>query len=342
MDYRLEFVTLQKNPLLTARAKKLLSYLIKLGILALAFWFIYHRIIKYQDSLQKFKKLVEHISYTKVAITMVLIVLLMIVNWVLESLKWRFLARKLAPLTTWQAIESVFCGLNWAIFTPNRFGEYGGRVMYLPNRRRIHGVFAMAVGAFAQNMVTNVLGGIGMAWFFISFIFKSPWLIAGTVALNLGFMAIMLVAYFKIRWIVKWLDRVKFLSKFRRFFDVMGRYDVDELLKIMWFSAARFFVFTSQYILIMHLLTPDLGILPMLLTLFVFFFVQSAMPSQDIIDIGVRSFTASTLFGYIAHQHGDQIAIVASVSLIYVVNIVIPAILGSIFVLNIKFFDRAA
>jgi hypothetical protein len=82
-----------------------------------------------------------------------------------------------------------------------------------------------------------------------------------------------------------------------------------------------------------------MGLLPMILTLYVFFFIQSAMPSQDIVDIGVRSFTADMLFGYLSNQH---IAIVVSVSLIYIVNIVIPAILGSVFVLNLKFFDRTA
>jgi hypothetical protein len=330
---------LQKINLLTARAKKLLSYLIKIGILILAFWFIYQRIAKYNDSLHKFSALVSRIPYTRVIITIVVVVLLMLVNWVLEALKWQYLSHKLAKLTVWQSIESVFCGLTWAIFTPNRFGEYGGRVMFLPNRKRVYGVFAMAVGSFGQNVVTNVLGAIGVVWFILSWLHWAPWLQAGAVAFNAGFMAIMLILYFNIKWMVSLLNRIKFLRKFHRFFDIMGKYSFDELLKIMWFCLARFFVFTFQYYLIIHLLIPDMPILPMLLTMFVFFFIQSAMPSQDIVDIGVRSFTADMLFGYLTHQH---IAIVVSVSLIYIVNIVIPAILGSVFVLNLKFFDRTA
>jgi hypothetical protein len=324
---------------LTARSKKLLSYLLKLGILVLAFWFIYHRVEKYNDSLHKFSALVSHITYARVFITLAAIVLLMLVNWVLEALKWRFLTHKLAKLSVWQSVESVFCGLTWAIFTPNRFGEYGGRVMYLPNRKRVYGVFAMAVGSFGQNVVTNVLGAIGIVWFIFSWLHWSSWLQVGAVAFNIGFMAIMLTLYFNIKWLVWLLNRVKFLRKFHRFFDIMGKYSFDELLKIMWFCLARFFVFTFQYYLIIHLLIPDMGLLPMILTLYVFFFIQSAMPSQDIVDIGVRSFTADMLFGYLSNQH---IAIVVSVSLIYIVNIVIPAILGSVFVLNLKFFDRTA
>jgi hypothetical protein len=73
--------------------------------------------------------------------------------------------------------------------------------------------------------------------------------------------------------------------------------------------------------------------------MFVFFFIQSAIPSLDLLDIGVRSFTASTLFGYVT---GQTIAVIVAVSLIYIINLIIPAILGMVFVLKLKFFDRTA
>lgn len=324
---------------MTARAKKLFSYLLKLGILVLAFWFIYHRIIKNGTNLQNFKNLVAPITYNKVLVTMLLVVLLMILNWVLESLKWRHLTRVLSPMSVWKAIESVFCGLTWAVFTPNRIGEYGGRVMFLPNRKRIHGVFAMAVGSFGQNVITNVLGSGAMVWFLYTYLHLNAWLMAGITIAALVFMALMLTFYFHIKWMVSLLNRIKFLKKFHRFFDIMGKYKTDELLDIMWFCLARFLVFTFQYYLIMHLLIPQIPILQMALLMFVFFFIQSAMPSLDLIDIGVRSITADKLFSYITDQH---IAVVVAISLIYIINLIIPAILGSVFVFKLKFFDRTA
>jgi len=259
---------------LTARTKKLLSYLLKLGILALAFWFIYHRIEKYNDSLHKFSALIAKISYTRVVVTLVAVIVLMLVNWGLEALKWKYVSRKLVNLSLWQSVESVFCGLTWAIFTPNRIGEYGGRVMYLPNRKRILGVFAMAVGAFGQNLVTNVLGAVGIVWFLFTWFHLSVWLKAGVIMFNIGFIAVLLVLYFNIKWLVWLLNKVKFLKKFHRFFDIMGRYNFDELLRIMGFCVARFFAFTFQYFLIIHLLITQMELLPMVLTMFVFFFIQ--------------------------------------------------------------------
>jgi hypothetical protein len=63
------------------------------------------------------------------------------------------------------------------------------------------------------------------------------------------------------------------------------------------------------------------------------------MPSLDLLDIGVRSFTAAHLFSYITNQ---QLAIIAAVSSIWLVNLIIPAALGSVFVLKLRFFDRTA
>jgi hypothetical protein len=324
---------------LTARTKKLLSYLLKLGILVLAFWFIYHRILKNDDNLHKFRVLVSHITYNRVLITMIFVVLLMIVNWTLEALKWWHLTRILSPMSVWKAIESVFCGLTWAVFTPNRLGEYGGRVMFLPIRKRIHGVFAMAVGSFGQNVITNVLGAGAIVWLFYTFIHPQWWIMLGIAVVAVVFMAIMLTFYFNIKWMVSLLNRVKFLKKFHRFFDIMGKYKFNELLSIMWFCLGRFFVFTFQYYLIIHLLIPEIPFLTMTLLMFVFFFIQSAIPSLDVLDIGVRALTAGKLFSYVTDQ---SIAVVVAISLIYIINLIIPAILGSVFVLKLKFFDRTA
>jgi hypothetical protein len=322
---------------LIARTRKILSYLIKIAILILAFYYIYHEIIKDGDNLHKFAILTANITYSKVVITGILLILLMIVNWTLEALKWWHLTRVLAPMSVFRSIESVFCGLTWAVFTPNRIGEYGGRVMFLPNRKRIHGVFAMAVGSFGQNVITNVLGASASIWFLFMFIHPPDWLMLLIFLVLAVFMGLMLTFYFNIGWMVSLLNRIKFLHKYHRFFDIMGKYQRPELLNIMWFCLARFFVFTFQYYLIIHLLIPQIPLVEMMLLVFVFLFIQSAIPSLDFLDIGVRSITASRLFAYVTDQH---IAVVVAISLIYIVNLIIPAILGSLFVFNLKFFDR--
>ena len=325
--------------MLTASAKKIFSYLLKAAILVLAFAFIYHQFLNKNDNLNQFKALISKLSQNQVTITLSAVVLLMVVNWLLESLKWQYLSRRLVDISVWEAVQAVFCGLTWAIFTPNRIGEYGGRVMFLPNRKRIHGVFAMAVGSFAQNVITNLTGIVASLWFTYYYLHITGWLFLGITALCVFFLGILLIFYFNIKWLVWLLDRIKFLRKYHRFFEIMGRYDGHELLVVISYSLTRFFVFSFQYYLVIHLLLPNIPFVDMMMTVTVFIFIQSALPSLDLLDIGVRSFTAAHLFLYITNQ---QIAIIAAVSSIWLINLIIPAILGSVFVFKLKFFDRTA
>jgi hypothetical protein len=263
----------------------------------------------------------------------------MVVNWVLEAFKWQYLAKRLVNISIWESIEAVFCGLTWAISTPNRVGEYGGRVMFLPNRKRIHGVFAMAVGAFGQIIMTNLLGLIAIVWLFYNYIPVSTWLFLVIILVSVLTLAILLICFFHIKGILNLINRIAFLRKYHRFFDIMGRYKTPELVRILAFSMARYVTFTIQYCIVFHLLIPQFAFFPMVMMLFVYFFVTSALPSLDLLDVGVRSFTASHLFAYVTDQ---KIAIIAGVSSIWLINLIIPAIIGSLFVFKLKFFDRTA
>ncbi|MBS1525031.1 MAG: hypothetical protein JST19_05245 [Bacteroidetes bacterium] len=321
---------------MTASAKKLFSYLLKAAILILAFIVIYRRVDN-NDNLKRFELLIGKIKPAEAIAVMSAVGVLMLVNWVTEAFKWKYITRELTNITSWEAIEAVFCGLTWAVFTPNRIGEYGGRVMFLPNRKRIHGIFAMAVGSFGQNVITNTLGLTALCWFVFTFIHVN---IVVSLALSLaagGFIILLLVFYFNISWLVTLLNRIRFLKKYHRFFDIMARYKTPELLNIMWFCLTRFFVFSFQYFLVIHLLIPGMPVFPMMMMVFILFFVQSALPSLDLFDIVVRNYTASTFFVYITTQN---LAVMAAVSSIWFINLIAPAILGSVFVLKLRFFDR--
>ncbi|UOE49518.1 lysylphosphatidylglycerol synthase domain-containing protein [Mucilaginibacter sp. SMC90] len=323
---------------MTRSAKKVVSYLLKAGILLVAGWFIYRQFNKKNNDLKQFEHFASHISTAHVVIVMGLVVLLMFLNWFLEALKWRYVTKTLINISLWEAVEAVFCGLTWAVTTPNRLGEYGGRVMFLPPRKRVPGIFAMGVGSFSQGSVTNVLGVIAMIWFVANYIHSNLALAWGVTAVCAVIVAIQLVFYFHINWAVTLLDKVPFIKKYHRFFEVMGRYHTHELITIMGFSIARYITFSFQYFLVFQLLVPNLDIAPMMMMLMLFFLVSSAIPSLDLFDIGVRGFTASHLFVYVTDQN---IAVIAGVSSIWLINLFIPAILGSLFVLKLKFFDRA-
>ncbi|TZF86060.1 hypothetical protein FW774_03080 (plasmid) [Pedobacter sp. BS3] len=319
---------------MSPKAKKLISIGIKAVILVLAFVFIYRR-LTHNQNLSNFNHLLKNLPVINVQLVLISVFALMLLNWFLEALKWKFLVKTIEPISLWKAIESVFCGLTWAIFTPNRIGEFGGRVFFLSPRKRIFGVIAMAVGAWGQMVITNVLGSLAIIWFIYRFVPLDDWLFNIIAFVGIVFCLFFLIFYFNIRWLKSLIGSVGFLKRFDKFLAILSRYRRRDLLKVFSYCVLRFAVFTSQYYLVIHLLVPALPVFEMVMMILILFFIQSALPSLDLLDVGVRSMTATYFFSYITNQ---DIAIMAAAACIWLVNLIIPAILGSVFVLKLNFF----
>ena len=319
---------------MTKAQKKYIGLAIKLLVFGLATWYIIVKVTD-QGSLDKFKTLLNGLEHQSVVMTLSIVVFLMFANWLLEVVKWQYLSRRIEKISFWTAFQSVFCGLTWAIFTPNRLGEYGGRVLFLKPENRARGAVAMGVGLFAQLVLTSMAGALSIAWFVCKFL-ETPvsvqfgvWLLA--ILYGLGF----LVLYFNVSWVDVLVGKVRWLKRVKPFFSVLEDYTLKELAVVLFNSFARFVIFTSQYIILMEAMLPDLPFVSTVLMIFILFFVQSALPTLDIFDFSVRSFVASNLYSYITTQ---EIAVMAIVSCIWFVNLILPAIFGSVFVFKINFF----
>ncbi|MGV3510134.1 MAG: lysylphosphatidylglycerol synthase domain-containing protein, partial [Sphingobacteriaceae bacterium] len=242
---------------MTNRTKKIINTAIKVSILILAAVFIFDKLNDNQN-LENFERLIKNLSKHKVYSILLMVFLMMLLNWFLESLKWRYLIKKVQNISLWKAIESVFCGLTLAVFTPNRLGEYGGRIFFLSPRKRVLGALAMGVGAVGQMVVTNILGSIAIFWFIGQYLEMSIWLYYAIFTLVLIYCLFFLILYFNMRFLLIILNSVNFLKRFQKFFKLLARYKQRELLIVFAYSVLRFIVFTSQYCLIISLLIPSI------------------------------------------------------------------------------------
>ena len=321
---------------MTSSYKKILANIIKIAIVAFAFWFIYRKLTNHNDLIE-FITLLHNISLQQIWLVLGSVFMLMLFNWGLEAVKWQKLIYKIEQISLWRSIESVFCGLTWAVFTPNRLGEYGGRVFFLSPKRRVIGVVAMTVGNIGQLVLTNVFGAIAVCVFVYRFIPLEPIIFAAVSGLALIFALFFLVFYFNIKWLNSLLLSIKITRKYKKFYAVLARYKKVELLKILLFCLARYAVFTTQYLIMFLWLVPHLSIADIVMLVPILFFVQSTLPSLDLLDIGIRSVTALFFFKYVTNQNTAVVACIAS---IWLINIIIPAILGSYFVFKLNFFGN--
>ncbi|MCX2576029.1 lysylphosphatidylglycerol synthase domain-containing protein [Pedobacter sandarakinus] len=322
---------------MTKRQRKVISLIIKLVIVVVTLWLVHAKLIS-NGNLKAFIKLISNIPRAEIFFVLGIVFLLMLVNWVLEAMKWQMLIKKLEPLKLWNAIESVFCGLSWAIFTPNRLGEYGGRVFFLSPRKRVVGVVAMAVGGISQLVLTNVFGAIAAFFFIYRFVPINSVVFLALVMLASVYCLVFLIFYFNIKWLNGMLLSFKFTRKYKKFYHILARYRKSELLRIMLFSLGRYVVFSSQYFILFIWLIPGLHGIDIVMMISLLFLIQSALPSLDLFDVGVRSITAVELFKHITNQH---VAVIACTASIWLINIIIPAILGTYFVFKLNFFGTS-
>src|SRR5690606_27743755 len=213
--------------------------------------------------------LLQSIDPWSVRITLIIVVVMMFMNWALEVVKWKYLSERIEKISWWVAIKSVFCGLTWAIFTPNRIGEYGGRVLLLKPRNRARGAIAMGVGLFAQLVLTSAFGALSIAWFVSTYLPTPDSVKFGVWLLAIIYATTFVVFYFNVHWIDFLVGKFRFLRRIKPFFSVLEDFTPSELSRVLFLSLLRFVIFTSQYILLMLVFLPEMPFVSMVLMIFI-------------------------------------------------------------------------
>ena len=98
-----------------------------------------------------------------------LVFMLMPVNWGLEALKWKLLAGKIEPITYGKSLQAVVSGLALGVLTPNRVGEFLGRMLSVEKADRREALSASVVGSFSQLIVTLIFGALASIHYLVFF-----------------------------------------------------------------------------------------------------------------------------------------------------------------------------
>lgn len=57
-------------------------------------------------------------------------------NWLAETQKWHQFVSRYQKFSKWQAYKAVLAGVSFSLFTPNRVGEYGGRILFVQRKNQ--------------------------------------------------------------------------------------------------------------------------------------------------------------------------------------------------------------
>jgi hypothetical protein len=274
---------------------------------------------------------------------LLIIVLMMFLNWFLEALKWRFLIRKIEDVSVVRSVRAIFSGITVSAFTPNRVGEYGGRVFCLEKADRIQAVLITVIGSMAQLLTTIMFGSIGLLFlpsyksefslFFDNVSFAFPVFAFILIVLN----TLLILLFLNASVLSSVLSTIPFLKKFKKYNSVFSFYSFEELLKVLGYSIARYFVFTTQFFILLQLFDVSIAYTDAFILIATMLFVISVIPTIAITEIGVRSSVALFLFGLVS---SNTIGILSATFLLWVINLLLPSLIGVIFIFSLKFFRK--
>lgn len=259
--------------------------------------------------------------------------LLIPINWALESLKWKFLAQKVEKVSFARAFRSTLTGLSLGVITPHGLGDYPGRLLHLSQSDRFKALGALFLSRIAQFFITLLFGTYAIVYFIlfqgeavhVLFYYLLGLLIISTI--------LFVTALLSGKRIFDSIASVSALTKILRYFRILTTYTPKDFVIVFLLSFLRYLVFSFQFVLILY----SFGVESSLILLFTgacfVFLSKSVIPT--LFDLGVREASAAYFFGSFMIP-GDKV-ILASLFL-WFINIFIPALIGLIFIFKMKIF----
>ena len=265
---------------------------------------------------------------------------LMWVNWGLEAAKWQISMLPIQRVGYLRAFKAILAGACIASFTPNRVGEYLGRMLYVDPGNKVRSVAPAIVCSMAQMLITLLAGSVAL-FLFAHFIPAYPEVLPFAPYLKIVLLITLLSAillatlYFRFDPLVHRVNRL--LIKYNRAIYIPESFSNRMLLKILFISLVRYAVFLLQYLLLFSLFAVNVDALQVFVGVGVMFVVMAIVPSLTFLtDLGLRWEAGIQIFRVFTFNTAGILAVSLG---IWLINLIIPALIGSLLILRIKLFS---
>lgn len=297
------------------KAKQFLVFLAKLFIVGGALYFIYNQLVHNEKlDWNQFLALLER---KKSIVGVAFILSLSFLNRFLEILKWQNLAQKIKPIFLSKATEQVLAALTAGLFTPNGIGEYAGKALYFPKKNTGEVVFLNLICNGIQ-MILSVLFGI------IGLLILGYWFEVGILMLIVSIVGLILFLLKKIT--IKGYSLSQFFNKINALPQKMHR-------KNICLAVLRYLTFSHQYYFLLLAFDVDLPYFTLMSAIVAVYFLASSLPTFQFLDFAVKGGVSVYFFGLLGI---NEWIIVFISMLMWFLNIVLPVLVGSVYVFRFK------
>lgn len=297
------------------KAKQLLVLLIKLLILGGAFYFIYDQLV-HNDKLN-WVLFIEKFNKNKSFLGISFLLLLSVLNRFFEILKWQNLVSYLHKISVFDATKQVLGALTAGLFTPNGIGEYAGKALFYEKSQAKNIVFLNLICNGIQLILSVVFGIFGLLYLgYGKWVLLLLFGILGLLILGFGLKKLKIKGYSITDLILKINEIPKSIHR-----------------KNNYLAVCRYLIFSHQYFFLFLAFDVQLPYFTLMATISAVYLLASSLPTFQFLDFAVKGSVALYFFGMLGVN--EWIVVFIS-TLFWFLNIVLPAVIGSYFVLVFK------
>jgi uncharacterized membrane protein YbhN (UPF0104 family) len=265
------------------------------------------------------------------------VILLMVANWSIESIKWKLLIDKLHPISWLEAIEGILFGVTFSLFTPSRIGEFGGRVFAL-NTDRKEAIVSTIIGSLAQIVVNLSLGALGLLIYSIWYEKMDNYFLFAFIFIYVLMVAAIHFCFYNLDAVSTKFSNFSIFKRIYKYIHIIDLYSNKDFLKLEILSIVRYGIYCLQFVLLLYFFGFQLSFSTAMILVAAIFFVQTINPINiALIDFGFRGNVAAY---FLAGFTANPIAIIATTITLWFINLIIPAIIGGISALRFRFFSE--
>jgi len=331
------------------KLSKTYNLFIRLAIILLTFGFLYDQIF-FRKNLQEIIQYIPTVSGTHgLYMNLIFAILLIPVNQYLEIVKWKYLIDKLEKVSIWTATKAVLTGISVSMFMPNRMGDYLGRVFVLKHANRLQATLITLLGSMAQLLITLVYGFLAVLFFYPWYYDMGEelnvWVYSGLVLFILVTTIVLVFAYLNFAGFSDILKRIsgRFYNRIKKYSEVFSWYTVKNLLLVLLLSALRYVVFSFQFYLLLKVFDIPVNYYAAIILIGLVYLLMTLIPTIALSELGVRGSVSLFVFSLYLQplemwSDDTGFGVVTAASVLWLMNLALPALFGLIFVYSLRFF----
>ncbi len=255
-----------------------------------------------------------------------LIIGMTLLNWLLEIWKWQTLVTYVRPISFFEGAKQSLSSHTISLVTPFKIGEYGGKVVYFPKSLRKRILMLNFIGNAAQLFITILFGIVGLLFFLNSYEVKIAVFKLRRIAYLFAFLIIAGFAGKKI-------GTKNGFGYFRKAFEFFEEMSWKTKGKTLVLSFLRYVIFSHQFYLLLLVFGVEVTYEVAILLIFSMYFLATLLPVFSLFDFVIKGSIALYLFSFVGVS---DVKIISISTLMWLLNFVIPAVVGSYFVLTFK------